>query len=82
MSEHLEGTRQMIDAAAIKTAGIGASGVGIGVVNYMELAQNVLVSVGSICGAILVIWTLFDKIRLTYKKSRRITDIRETDKGE
>ena len=74
MSEQIERMSQAVDAAAIKTVGIGASGVGIGVVNYMELAQNVLVSVGSVCGAVLVIWTLCDKIRLTYKQSRRKDD--------
>ena len=80
MSEHLERTAHIADAAALKAAGIGAGGVGIGVVNYMELAQNALVSAGSVCGAILVIWTLCDKIRLTYKKSRRETDVRKEDK--
>lgn len=82
MSEQIERTSQMLDAAAVKAVGIGASGVGIGYVHWMELAQNVLVSVGSVCGAVLVIWTLLDKIRLTYKQSRRKEDRRKGDRNE
>lgn len=78
-----ESTDAALDLAAAKTAGIGALGVGIGFAQVMEIAQSVLVSVGSIAGAILVIWTLaakiYDAIKGRKKHHRRKTDF-EGDK--
>ena len=48
--------------------------------HWFEVVQNVIVTVGSLCGSMLVIWAMIDKIRLTLKKSRRETDVRKGDK--
>ena len=74
MATHAENASTAIDIAAAKTIGTGALGVGIGAIQAMELFQNVLVSVGSICGAILVIWTLCEKIRQTIKRRKAERD--------
>ena len=78
MGEFSENAQHLADAAVSKL-GLGVLGVGIGGVNYMELAQSVLVSAGSIAGSILVIWGLIDKIRSKMRKSRRSTDKRKDD---
>ena len=68
MATHTENVSTAVDIAAAKTITTGVVGVGIGAIQAMELFQNVLVSVGSICGAVLVIWTLVEKIRQSIKK--------------
>jgi len=80
VSEHISNeVSQVADAAITKTIGLGAAGVGIGTVNYLELFQSGLVSVGSIAGAILVIWGLIDKIKITLKKRQQDIEDRNRD---
>jgi len=78
MGDLSENAQHVADAAVSKI-GLGALGVGIGGVNYLELAQSALVSAGSIAGSILVIWGLIDKVRSKMRKSRRSTDKRKDD---